>query len=96
MENMEVNEIMIPEEAIEEVLDTIPENGGSGFKTVAKVTAIGAASVVAWEFAIKPLGRKVTGLLKKAKAKKLKKSHTDEVEDELFDEDITDIPEIDD
>ena len=92
MENMETNDI-ITTEAIEEITEAIP-TGRSGLKTAAKVGVIGAASIAAWEFAVKPLGRKVKGLIDKKKAaKKPKKAGGDEID--LDDMNLDEIPEID-
>lgn len=91
MENMEINEV-ITNDAIEEIVDAVP-NGKSGLKTAAKVGVIGAVSIAAWEFAMKPLGRKIKSLIvKKATTKKPKKAESDE--DELYDMDLDEIPEI--
>ena len=92
MENMETNDI-ITTEAIEAITETVPTDK-SGLKTAAKVGAIGAVSIAAWEFAVKPLGRKVKGLINKKKAaKKLKKAEEDEID--LDDMDLDEVPEID-
>ena len=92
METIETNDI-ITTEAVEEIVDAVP-TGKSGLKTAAKVGVIGAVSVAAWEFAVKPLGRKVKGLIAKKKAaKKSKKPADDEVD--LEEMDLDDIPEID-
>ena len=84
METIETNDI-ITTEAVEEIVDAVP-TGKSGLKTAAKVGVIGAVSVAAWEFSVKPLGRKVKGLIAKKKA-------DDEVD--LEEMDLDDIPEID-
>lgn len=92
MENMETNDI-ITTEAIEEITEAVP-TGKSGLKTAAKVGVIGAISIAAWEFAVKPLGRKVKGLINKRKvAKKPKKTEEDEID--LDDMDMDEVPEID-
>ena len=91
MENMETNDI-INTEAIEEIKEAIP-TGKNGLKTAAKVGVIGAASIAAWEFVMKPIGRKVKGAIAKRKAAKAAKKA--EVEDVDLDNLDTDIPEID-
>lgn len=94
MENMETNDI-ITTEAIEEITEAVP-TGKSGLKTAAKVGVIGAVSIAAWEFAVKPLGRKVKGLIDKKKAaKKTKKAVKVEEEIDLDDMDLDEVPEID-
>lgn len=94
MENMETNDI-ITTEAIEEITEAVP-TGKSGLKTAAKVGVIGAVSIAAWEFAVKPLGRKVKGLIDKKKAdKKTKKANKVEEEIDLDDMDLDEVPEID-
>lgn len=92
MENMETNDI-ITTEAIEEITEAVP-TGKSGLKTAAKVGVIGAVSIAAWEFAVKPLGRKVKGLINKKKAAKRPKK-TEEEEIDLDDMDLDEVPEID-
>lgn len=92
MENMETNDI-ITTEAIEEITEAVP-TGKSGLKTAAKVGVIGAVSIAAWEFAVKPLGRKVKGLINKKKAAK-KPKKTEEEEIDLDDMDLDEVPEID-
>lgn len=92
MENMETNDITTTE-AIEETTEAVL-TGKSGLKTAAKVGVIGAASIAAWEFAVKPLGRKVKGLINKRKAaRKPKKADGDVIE--VDDMDLDEIPEID-
>ncbi len=93
MENMETNDI-ITTEAIEEITEAVP-TGNSGLKTVAKVGAIGAASIAAWEFAVKPVYRWVKGKIVKAwkASKKPKKSQEDEIN--LDEMDLDEVPEID-
>lgn len=94
MENMETNDI-ITTEAIEEITEAVP-TGKSGLKTAAKVGVIGAVSIAAWEFAVKPLGRKVKDLIDKKKAtKKNKKTNKVEEEIDLDDMDLDEVPEID-
>ena len=79
MENIENNDI-ITTEAIEEITEDVP-TGKSGLKTAAKVGVIGAVSIAAWEFAVKPLGRKIKGLINKRKAaKKPKKTEEEEID----------------
>lgn len=92
MENMETNDI-ITNEAIEEITEAVP-TGKSGLKTAAKVGVIGAVSIAAWEFAVKPLGRKIKGLINKKKAAK-KPKKTEEEEIDLDDMDLDEVPEID-
>lgn len=92
MENIETNDI-ITTEAIEEITEAVP-TGKSGLKTAAKVGVIGAVSIAAWEFAVKPLGRKVKGLINKKKAAKRPKK-TEEEEIDLDDMDLDEVPEID-
>lgn len=92
MENMETNDI-ITTEAIEEITEAVP-TGKSGLKTAAKVGVIGAVSIAAWEFAVKPLGRKVKSLINKRKAAK-KPKKTEEEEIDLDDMDLDEVPEID-
>lgn len=91
MENIETNDI-ITTEAIEEITEAVP-TGKSGLKTAAKVGVIGAASIAAWEFAVKPLGRKVKGLINKKKAAKKPKKTEEEID--LDDMDLYEVPEID-
>ena len=91
MENIETNDI-ITTEAIEEITEAVP-TGKSGLKTAAKVGVIGAASIAAWEFAVKPLGRKVKGLINKKKAAKKTKKTEEEID--LDDMDLYEVPEID-
>lgn len=91
MENIETNDI-ITTEAIEEITEAVP-TGKSGLKTAAKVGVIGAASIAAWEFAVKPLGRKVKGLINKKKAAKKPKKTEEEID--LNDMDLYEVPEID-
>ena len=91
MENIETNDI-ITTEAIEEITEAVP-TGKSGLKTAAKVGVIGAASIAAWEFAVKPLGRKVKGLINKKKAAKKPKKTEEEID--LDDMDLDEVPEID-
>lgn len=92
MENIENNDI-ITTEAIEEITEDVP-TGKSGLKTAAKVGVIGAVSIVAWEFAVKPLGRKIKGLINKRKAAK-KPKKTEEEEIDLDNMDLDEVPEID-
>lgn len=92
MENIENNDI-ITTEAIEEITEDIP-TGKSGLKTAAKVGVIGAVSIAAWEFAVKPLGRKIKGLINKRKAAK-KPKKTEEEEIDLDNMDLDEVPEID-
>lgn len=88
MENMETNDI-ITTEAIEEITEAVPA-GKNGLKTVAKVGVIGAASVAAWEFLVKPVCRKVkTAVAGRKAAKKT------EAEDDIENMELDDIPEID-
>lgn len=89
---METNDI-ITTEAIEEITEAVP-TGKSGLKTAAKVGVIGAVSIAAWEFVVKPLGRKVKGLINKKKAAK-KPKKTEEEEIDLDDMDLDEVPEID-
>ena len=91
MENIETNDI-ITTEAIEEITEAVP-TGKSGLKTAAKVGVIGAVSIAAWEFAVKPLGRKVKGLINKKKAAKKPKKTEEEID--LDDMDLDEVPEID-
>lgn len=91
MENIETNDI-ITTEAIEEITEAVP-TGKSGLKTAAKVGVIGAASIAAWEFAVKPLGRKIKGLINKKKAAKKPKKTEEEID--LDDMDLYEVPEID-
>lgn len=91
MENMEVNDI-ITTEAIEEITEAVP-TGNSGLKNVAKIGVIGAASIAAWELALKPLGRKVKGLIiKKKRSRKIEKIANGEVD--LDDMVVDEIPEL--
>ena len=91
MENMETNDI-ITTEAIEEITEAVP-TGKNGLNTVAKVGVIGAASVAAWEFLVKPVCRKVkTAVAGKKAAKKIKKT---EAKDDIEAMELDDIPEID-
>lgn len=91
MENMETNDI-ITTEAIEEITEAVPASK-NGLKTVAKVGVIGAASVAAWEFLVKPICRRVkTAVAGRKAARKAKKT---EVEDDIENMEIDDIPEID-
>lgn len=92
MENMETNDI-ITTEAIEEITEAVSTNKSS-LKTVALAGVIGAVSITAWELAIKPLGRKVKGLIDKRKAAR-KPKKTDEDEIDLDDIDLGGIPNID-
>lgn len=92
MENIENNDI-ITTEAIEEITEDAP-TGKSGLKTAAKVGVIGAVSIAAWEFAVKPLGRKIKGLINKRKAAK-KPKKTEEEEIDLDNMDLDEVPEID-
>lgn len=92
MENIENNDI-ITTEAIEEITEDVP-TGKSGLKTAAKVGVIGAVSIAAWEFAVKPLGRKIKGLINKRKAAK-KPKKTEEEEIDLDNMDLDEAPEID-
>lgn len=91
MENIETNDI-ITTEAIEEITEAVP-TGKSGLKTAAKVGVIGAVSIAAWEFAVKPLGRKVKGLINKKKTAKKPKKTEEEID--LDDMDLYEVPEID-
>ena len=91
MENMETNDI-ITTEAIEEITEAVP-TGKNGMKTVAKVGVIGAASVAAWEFAVKPLCRKIKTAIAKKATKKAKKTEADD--EDIENMEIDDIPEID-
>ena len=91
MANIETNDI-ITTEAIEEITEAVP-TGKSGLKTAAKVGVIGATSIAAWEFAVKPLGRKVKGLINKKKAAKKPKKTEEEID--LDDMDLYEVPEID-
>lgn len=91
MENIETNDI-ITTEAIEEITEAVP-TGKSGLKTAAKVGVIGATSIAAWEFAVKPLGRKIKGLINKKKAAKKPKKTEEEID--LDDMDLYEVPEID-
>lgn len=90
MENMEVNDI-ITTEAIEEITEAVP-TGNSGLKNVAKIGAIGAASIAAWELAVKPIGRKIKGLIIKKKAARKTKKAEEEVD--LDNLEIDEIPEL--
>lgn len=91
-EIMEVNETITPEE-VEEIMDALSTKT-SRLKTVTKVGVIGAVSITAWEFAVKPLARKVKGLIEKKKAVK-KSGKIDEEENDFYDENLSDVPEID-
>lgn len=88
MENMETNDII----TTEEIMEAAP-TGKSGLKTAAKLGVIGAISIAAWEFVMKPLVRKTKGLINKKTANKAKK--TDEEEIDLDDMHLDEIPEID-
>lgn len=90
MDTIETNDI-ITTEAVEEIVDKVP-TGKSGLKTVAKVGLIGAAGIAAWELAVKPLGRKVKGLISKKKAAKKAKKPEDEID--LDEMDLDNIPDI--
>lgn len=91
MENMETNDI-ITTEAIEEITEAVP-TGNSGLKTVAKAGAIGAVSIAAWEFAVKPAYRWVKGKIAGKKAtKKLKKPQENEID--LEEMNLDEVPEI--
>lgn len=91
METIETNDI-ITTEAIEEITEAIP-TGKSGLKTAAKVGAIGAASIAAWEFAVKPAYGWIKDKITKKKAtKKAKKAEEEEVN--LDEMDLDEIPEI--
>lgn len=92
MENVETNDI-ITTEAIKEIVDAAPTDK-SGLKTMAKVGVIGAVSIAAWEFVVKPLRRKVKDLMNKRKTTK-KSKKTEEEEIDLNDMDLDEVPEID-
>lgn len=92
MENVENNDI-ITTEAIKEITDDVPTDK-SGLKTAAKVGVIGAVSIAAWEFAVKPLVRKVKNLMNKRKTTK-KPKKTEEEEIDLNDMELDEVPEID-
>ena len=97
-----VNEVVentaeeVANEAIAEVADSV--NGHNGLKTAGCVAAIGGASIVAWELAIKPAGKwikkRITCMKQKIRDRKESKHREDEAE--LTDDDLGNIPELDD
>ena len=90
MENM-TNE-MVKVDAMEDIMEATTANSGSGLKTAAMVGGIGTLAILGWEFAVKPLSRKVGKTLKeKQVARKLKKAKPIDPDDV----DLDDIPEID-
>ncbi len=92
MENIENNDI-ITTEAIKEITDDVPTDK-SGLTTAVKVSVIGAVSIAAWEFAVRPLVCKVKNLMNKRKTTK-KSKKTEEEEIDLNDMDLDEVPEID-
>ncbi len=82
---MENNDI-ITTEAIEEITEAVP-TGNSNLKTAATVGVIGAASVAAWEFAVKPayrwVKRKIHDRKVFRKAKMIQTAEPDEMKDSV-------------
>lgn len=82
---MENNDI-ITTEAIEEITEAVPI-GNSNLKTAATVGVIGAASVAAWEFAVKPayrwVKRKIHDRKVFRKAKMIQTAEPDEMKDSV-------------
>lgn len=91
MEDMNMTNEIVCTEAMEDIADAIPV-GNSGLKSVVKVGGIAAGAVLAWEFVIKPIGRKVQQFVTdKAVARKVEKAKAIDPDDV----DLDDIPEID-
>lgn len=82
---MENNDI-ITTEAIEEITEAVP-TGNSNLKTAATVGVIGAASVAAWEFVVKPAyhwaKRKIHDRKAFKKAKMVQAAEPDEMKDSV-------------
>lgn len=82
---MENNDI-ITTEAIEEITEAVP-TGNSNLKTAATVGVIGAASVAAWEFAVKPayrwVKRKIHDRKVFRKSKMIQTAEPDEMKDSV-------------
>ncbi len=91
---METKDIIPTEQVIEEIKEVIP-TGTNRLKTAAKVGVIGAASIAAWEFAVKPVCRKVkTAIVKRKATRKARKTKAEDEDVESME--LDDIPEIDD
>jgi len=98
---MEKNEMMMNEvittEAVEEVTTQMAApSGNSGLKNLAIVGGIMTLGAVAWEFAVKPIGRKVKAGVQKACEKQKNKKKPQPVEDteDVMDYEIDDIEPI--
>lgn len=89
MENEMMNEVITTEAAQEITTQVAAPSKGSGLKNVAIVGGIMTLGALAWEFGVKPVGRKIGSAIKKAKDKR--KEKTAEADDNT--EDMDDLEE---
>lgn len=94
MENEMMNEV-VTTEAMEEITTQVAApSKGYGLKNLAIVGSIMTLGAVAWEFAVKPIGRKVKTGIRKASAKhKAKAAQQNEPKDDV-DFEIDELEEI--
>lgn len=70
MENVMTNDVIVTEAAQDIVEQVAKPSGNNGLKNVAIVGGIMTLGAMAWEFAVKPIGRKVKTAIKKARDKR--------------------------
>lgn len=80
MENEMMNEVITTEAAQEITTQVAAPSKNSSLKNVAIVGGIMTLGALAWEFGVKPVGRKVKNAIKKAKDKRKEKPVEDEDE----------------
>lgn len=81
MENEMLNEVIVNEAAQDITTQVAAPSGNNGLKNVAIVGGIMTLGALAWEFGVKPIGRKVKNAFKKAKDER--EEEPAENEDEL-------------
>lgn len=95
MENNEMMNEVITTEAMEEITTQVaaPSNG-NGLKNLAIIGGIMTLGAVAWEFAVKPVGRKVKASIHKARTKKGVKQQPQEEPEDVMEYELDEIEPI--
>lgn len=95
MENNEMMNEVITTEAMEEITTQVaaPSNG-NGLKNLAIIGGIMTLGAVAWEFAVKPVGRKVKASIHKARTKKSVKQQPQEEPEDVMEYELDEIEPI--
>lgn len=95
MENNEMMNEVITTEAMEEITtQAASPSNGNGLKNLAIIGGIMTLGAVAWEFAVKPVGRKVKASIHKARAKKNVNQHPQEEPQDVMDFELDEIEPI--